>query len=66
MLTEQEKMNNSLKEMLFYEESSAKKYAALSTQITDPKLQQMLKGMEMGARNHYGTLSEKMASLGIK
>lgn len=65
MLTDQEKMNNALKEMLFYEESMAKKYADLGMQITDPKLQKMLQGMEMGARNHYGTLSQKMTGLGI-
>ncbi|SFG76900.1 hypothetical protein SAMN05660649_02641 [Desulfotomaculum arcticum] len=65
MLTDQEKMNNAMKMMLFHEESMAKKYADLAQQITDPKLQQMLQGMEMSARNHYGTLSRKMTSLGI-
>lgn len=65
MLTDQEKMNNALKGMLFHEESMAKKYTDLAMQITDPKLQQMLQGMEMGARNHYGALSQKMTSLGI-
>lgn len=65
MLSEQERMNNALKEMLFHEESMAKKYAQLSQEITDPKMQQMLKGMEMAARNNYGTLSKKMTNLGI-
>jgi hypothetical protein len=65
VLTDQEKMNNALKDLLFHEESMGKKYADLAQQITDPKLQQMLQGMEMGARNHYGTLSQKMTSLGI-
>ena len=65
MLTDQERMNNALKEMLFHEESMAKKYTQLSQEITDPKLQQMLKGMEMAARNNFGTLSQKMTSLGI-
>lgn len=65
MLSEQERMNNALKEMLFYEESMAKKYAQLNQEITDPKLQQMLRGMEMAARNNYGTLSQRMTSLGI-
>lgn len=65
MLTDEERMNNSLKEMLFYEESMAKKYAQLGQEITDPKMQQMLKGMEMAARNNYGTISQKMTSLGI-
>jgi hypothetical protein len=54
-----------LKKMLFHEESTAKKYAQLSQEITDPKQQQMLKGMEMAARNNYSTLSQKMTSLGI-
>lgn len=65
MLTEQEIMNNAFKEMLSHEESMAKKYAQLSEQITDPKLQQMLKGMEQGARKHYSTLSQAMSKLGI-
>lgn len=65
MLTDEERMNNALKEMLFYEESMAKKYAQLCQEITDPKMQQMLKGMEMSARNNYGNISQKMTSLGI-
>ncbi|MCC5467861.1 hypothetical protein [Pelosinus baikalensis] len=65
MLTEQEIMNNAFKEMLSHEESMAKKYVQLSEQITDPKIQQMLKGMEQGARNHYSTLSQAMSKQGI-
>ena len=65
MLSDQERMNNALKEMLFHEESMAKKYTQLSQEITDPKMQKMLKGMEMAARNNYGTISRKMSSLGI-
>lgn len=65
MLTEQETMNNALKEMLFHEESMAKKYAQLSQQITDPKLQQIVKGMEQGARNHYSTLTQVMSKFAI-
>jgi len=65
MLTEQERMNNAFKEMLFHEESVAKKYAQLSQQITEPKLQQMLKGMELGARNDYSTLTQVMSKFGV-
>ncbi|KXG73759.1 hypothetical protein [Thermotalea metallivorans] len=65
MLTEQEIMNNALKEMLFHEESMAKKYAHLSQQIHDPKLKQMLKEMEQGARNHYNTLTQTMSKFSI-
>ncbi|MFT9493450.1 hypothetical protein [Anaerosolibacter sp.] len=65
MLTEQEKMNNAFKEMLFYEESIAKKYAQFSQQINDPKLKQMLNGMEQSARNHYSILSETMSKFKI-
>lgn len=65
MLTEQEKMNNAFKEMLAHEESMAKKYAQLSQQITDPKIQQTLKGMEQGTRNHYSMLSQAMSKQGI-
>jgi len=38
MLTDQERMNNALKEMLFNEDLMAKKYAAMAQQITDPKI----------------------------
>jgi len=65
VLTNQERMNNAFKELLFQEEQMAKKYADLAQQITDPKIQSMLQGMEQAARNHYGTLSQKMGSLGI-
>lgn len=65
MLTDQERMNNAFKELLFQEEQIAKKYADMAQQITDPKIQLMLRGMEQAARNHYGTLSQKMGSLGI-
>lgn len=65
MLTDQERMNNAFKELLFQEEQMAKKYADMAQQITDPKTQSMLQGMEQAARNHYGTLSQKMGSLGI-
>jgi len=65
MLTDQERMNNAFKEMLFQEDQMAKKYASMVQQITDPKVQQMLQGMEQATRNHHGTLSQKMGSLGI-
>ena len=65
MLTEQEIMNNAFKEMQFHEESMAKKYAQLSQEITDPKNQKMLKGMEQSTRNHYSTLSQTMSKFSI-
>jgi len=65
MLSDQERMNNAFKEMLFHEETMAKKYAQLAQQITDPKLQQMFQGMEQAARNHYSTLATKMQSFAI-
>jgi len=65
VLTDQERMNNAFKELLFQEEQMAKKYADMAQQITEPKIQSMLQGMEQAARNHYGTLSQKMGSLGI-
>ena len=65
MLSEQEIMNNAMKEMLYQEEIMAKKYAALSKEITEPQLQQMLRENEMAARNHYGILSQKMSNLSI-
>ncbi|KOY64477.1 hypothetical protein [Clostridium sporogenes] len=65
MLTEQEIMNNAFKEMQFHEEGMAKKYANISEQINDPKLKQMLKGMEQGSRNDYNTLSQAMSKFSI-
>lgn len=65
MLTEQEIMNNAFKDMQFREENMAKKYAQLSNQITDPKQQGILKGMEQGARNNYNTLSQMMSKFSI-
>ena len=65
MLTDQELMNNAFKEMLFHEETMAKKYAQLGQQITDPRLQQMFQGMEQAARNHYSTLTSKMQQFAI-
>jgi len=65
MITEQEIMNNAFKEMIFREENMAKKYADISVQITDPKLQKMLKGLEQSARNHYSTLSQTMSKFSI-
>lgn len=65
MLTEQEIMNNALKEMLFLEEMTAQKYAEMAQQITNPQMQSMLKGMEMAARNNYNMLNQKMSEKGI-
>lgn len=65
MLTEQEIMNNAFKEMQFHEDGMAKKYASMSAQINDPKLKQMLKGMEQGARNDYNTLTQAMSKFSI-
>lgn len=60
MLTEQEIINNALKEMLFMEELTAQKYADTAQQITKPEIQSLLKGMEMAARNNYKSLTQKM------
>lgn len=65
MLTEQEIMNNALKEMLFMEEMTAQKYADMVQQITQPNLQDMLKGMEMAARNNFKSISQKMSDMAI-
>ena len=60
MITEQEIINNALKDLLFHEENMAKKYANISEQITDPEIQKMLQGFEQSARNHYRTLTQTM------
>ena len=65
MLTEQEIINNALKEMLFMEEMTAQKYAQMSQQTTDPNMQTMLRGMEMAARNNFKAISQKMAEMAI-
>lgn len=66
MLTEQERMNNSFKEMLFQEELMAQKYADIVSTTTEPKIQQMLKEMEQDTRTHHSSLMDKMNSLGIR
>ena len=65
MLTDQEIMNNALKEMLFMEDMTAQKYTQMSQQITAPNLQKMLTGMEMAARNNFKSISQKMTDMAI-
>lgn len=65
MLTDPEKTNNALKDALFIEEGMAKKYAHFSQSITEPKLQQMLKGMEQASRGHHKMVSDQMSMHGI-
>lgn len=65
MLSEQERMNNAFKEALFQEEMMAKKFSELAKEITDPKYQKMLSGMEQSCRCNYNTLTTKMSDLGI-
>ncbi|MCO1602117.1 hypothetical protein [Desulfosporosinus nitroreducens] len=65
MLTEQEIINNALKEMQDMEEMTAQKYAQMSQQMTDPNMQNMLKGMEMSARNNFKSISQKMTDMAI-
>lgn len=59
MLAEQEIINNALKEMLYMEELTAQKHADTAQQITKPELQNLIKGMEMAARNNYKSLMQK-------
>lgn len=61
MLNEKEIMNNAFKELQLHENSMAMKYANISEQINDPKLKQMLKGMEQGSRNNYNILTQNNA-----
>jgi hypothetical protein len=65
MLTEQEIINNALKEMLYMEDLTAQKYADLAQQITKPELQNLLKGMEMTARSNYKSIKQKMSQYQI-
>ena len=65
MLTEQEIINNALKEMIYLEELTAQKYADTAQQITQPQLQDLLKGMEMAARNNYKSLTQKITDISI-
>lgn len=65
MLTEQEIMNNALKELLFQEESLAKKYERLVNQNIEPNIQQMLKNMEQSTRNNYSSILNIMNKYGI-
>lgn len=65
MLSEQEIMNNALKEMQFREGGMAKKFAYISGQINDPKLKQMLKEMEQETRDNYNSLTQAMSKFSI-
>lgn len=65
MLTEQEILNNALKEMKFREEMTSKKYQSIKSQVTDPKLQELLGGLEIASRNNHGTITQKAESLKI-
>lgn len=65
VLTDSEKTNNHLKEALFLEEAMAKKYAHYSASISEPKFQQMLKGMEHASRGHHKMISDQMSLHGI-
>lgn len=65
MLTEQEIMNNALKEAAFFEDMIAQKYADMVQNITKPQLQKLLKGMEMASRNNYSMLNQKMSEMAI-
>jgi len=58
-------MNNALKEMLFMEGLTAQKYADMAQQITQPNLQDTLKGMEMASRNNLKSISQKMSDMAI-
>lgn len=65
MLTEQEIINNALKEMLFMEEMTAQKYVQMSQQINEPNMKKMLNGMEMASRNNFKSISQKMSEMAI-
>ena len=65
MLTEQEIINNALKEMQMIEDITAQKYAGIAQQITQPDLQNILKGMEMACRSNYKSISQKMSDMAI-
>lgn len=65
MLTEQEITNNALKEMLIKEDLTALKYADAANRITQPELHNILKGMEMAARNNSKSISQKMSDMAI-
>ncbi len=65
MLSEQEIMNNAFKDLLFHEEVLTKKYGDLRKTISDPKLLQLIQGLEQSSRTRYSMLSEKMSRFGI-
>lgn len=66
MLTEQEVVNNALKDMKFREDMTSKKYQVIKSQITDPKLQELIGGLEMASRNNHGTITQKAESLNVE
>lgn len=65
MLTEQEVINMALKQMLMLENLTAQKYTDIAAQITQPDLQNTLKGMEMAVRNNIKSINQKMSDMSI-
>ncbi|MCM0647275.1 hypothetical protein NBE98_02660 [Clostridium swellfunianum] len=58
MNEEQDKINNALSNLINEEKKVSEKYASLANQITEPKLQSIMKNMEQLSRKHYATISE--------
>ncbi len=58
MSNEQDKINNALNNLINEEKKISEKYANLANQITEPKLQSIMKNMEQLSRKHYATIIE--------
>jgi hypothetical protein len=54
---------NSLTEMINLELQTAQRYADYILQVNEPKLQEALKTMEMGARNNHKSLLQALEQL---
>lgn len=54
---------NSLTEMINLELQTAQRYADYILQVNEPKLQEALKTMEMGARNNHKSLMQALKQL---
>jgi rubrerythrin len=62
MNSEQEKINNALNNLKNEEKKVAEIYSSLANQITEPKLQSVMKNMEQLARKHYAAITEALGN----
>ena len=63
MASQKNLSTNSLNEMINLELQTAQRYVDYILQVNEPKLQEALKTMEMGARNNHKSLLQALEQL---